>query len=232
MNIAPIATIDTPFSEKFAIPRQAQVVQQAMGAVRFTSGFCHADSLDGLTAHSHYWLIWGFHINEHKDKPLTVRPPRLGGNKRVGVFATRSPFRPNNLGLSVVKLESVNHDQFSLIVSGVDMLTGSPIYDIKPYVPYADKCLDAHSDWAESSPESAFTVQFSPAAEVFLQDYDAEYGLCLQTLISALLSYDPRPAYKTDNVIDDKRYATRLYDVEIAWHIHENTVTVIEAGQG
>lgn len=230
MHIEPIGKILTPFSEKFAIPRQAQIVHEAWGTLTFEGDYCHPESINGLTAHSHYWLIWGFHVNEHKKKTLTVRPPRLGGNTKVGVFATRSPFRPNNLGLSVVKLESVNSDDFSVTFSGVDMLSGSPIYDVKPYVPYADSRQDATSTWADFSPETSFSVVFLPHVEAQLQAYEAQTGLSLLSLISALLAYDPRPAYKNGK-IDDKIYATTLYDMDIAWNIDADaqTVSVISA---
>ncbi len=230
MNIEPIGTIETPFMEKFAIPRQAQIVQQAWGTLNFLGQYRSAESLNGLTAHSHYWVIWGFHVNADKEKTLTVRPPRLGGNTRVGVFATRSPFRPNNLGLSVVKLESVNEQDYSVTFSGVDMLSSSPVYDIKPYIPYADSRADARSQWAGFSPDAPFTVAFYPHVEECLQDYDAETGRRLLPLIAELLAYDPRPAYKNGK-IDDKIYATMLYDMDISWKIDitTNTVRVISA---
>ncbi len=228
MNITPIAKITTPFSEKFTIPRQAQIVGQAWGKLQFIGDYRHLDSLNGLSAHSHYWLIWGFDLNVDKDKTLTVRPPRLGGNQRVGVFSTRSPFRPNNLGLSVVKLEQIDTDNFSVMFSGVDMLSGSPIYDIKPYIPYADNRPDAVSDWAGQPPEKSFAVTFLPEVEQQLSAYDKTYGVNLSALVRVLLAYDPRPAYKASKT-DEKIYATTLYDVDIAWRITDNSVTVISA---
>ncbi len=234
MNIEPIAHIETPFSEKFAIPRQSQIVHEARGVLTFEKQYRHSESLNGLAAHSHYWLIWGFSLNEHKEKILTVRPPRLGGNTRVGVFSTRSPFRPNNLGLSVVKLESIDPENFSVTFSGVDMLSGSPIYDIKPYIPYSDSRQDASSEWADFSPERPFSVMFLPEVKAVLEQYDERTGLQLLNLVTALLAYDPRPAYKTrkdgKNIqIDDKIYATKLYDMDIAWKIQGNHVTVVSA---
>ncbi|MBS9782060.1 MAG: tRNA (N6-threonylcarbamoyladenosine(37)-N6)-methyltransferase TrmO [Gammaproteobacteria bacterium] len=228
MNITPIGKITTPFSEKFTIPRQAQIVKQAWGKLEFIGDYRHTDSLNGLSAHSHYWLIWGFNLHTDKDKTLTVRPPRLGGNQRVGVFSTRSPFRPNNLGLSVVKLEQIDTDSFSVIFSGVDMLSGTPIYDIKPYIPYADNRPDAVSDWANNPPEKPFMVTFLPEVEQQLSVYDKHYGVNLLALVRELLAYDPRPAYKKGK-IDNKIYATTLYDVDIAWQIADNSVTVISA---
>lgn len=228
MNLEPIATIATPFSEKFAIPRQSQIIKQAQGVVTFYGDYHHVDSLNGLLAHSHYWLIWGFHLHTEADKTLTVRPPRLGGNQRVGVFSTRSPFRPNNLGLSIAKLETVDNDKLSVTFSGVDMLSGSPIYDIKPYIPYVDRCPEATSTWAGCSPETTFNVVFLPEVEQQLRYDDQQHGRKLFELVSALLTYDPRPAYKNGQ-IDDKIYATTLYNMDIAWRIDQQTVTVISA---
>ncbi len=229
MFIEPIATIHTPFSEKFAIPRQASVVREAVGQIHFNEAYRQADCLNGLDTHSHYWLIWGFHQHVDKPKSLTVRPPRLGGNKRLGVFATRSPFRPNNLGLSIVKREQIDDDNFILSVSGVDMLSGSPIYDIKPYIPYADHCPQATSQWADNAPTPVFTVTFEPEVERLLADYDRARGTRLYALVKALLTYDARPAYKANKSVDNKRYATRLYDVDIAWQIVGDTVSVVSA---
>lgn len=228
MHISPIATINTPFSEKFTIPRQAQIVHEALGEIAFIDDYRHVDSLDGLEAHSHYWVIWGFHANTTKEKTLTVRPPRLGGNQRVGVFGTRSPFRPNNLGLSVVKLVSVDRENFTMTVSGVDMLSGSPIYDIKPYIPYADSLPLAHSDWADNPPDAVFTVEILPAVLGTLHDYEQHFGVRVVSLLQSLLRYDVRPAYKKGQ-IDDKIYATRLYELDISWQIQGETVTVLSA---
>ncbi len=228
MHIHPIGTISTPFSEKFAIPRQAQIVNEARGVLSFSEPYRRPESIDGLSGHSHYWLIWGFHLNAEKEKTLTVRPPRLGGNVKVGVFATRSPFRPNNLGLSVVRLEAIDKDNFAVTFSGVDMLSGSPIYDIKPYIPYADSRPEADSKWANSAPQKLFSVTVLPEVAQTLAAYDARTGLHLSKLVAALLAYDPRPAYKSGKS-DDKVYATQLYDMDIAWQIAGNKVTVISA---
>lgn len=230
MNIEPIASINTPFSEKFTIPRQAGIVREAVGKVCFNAPYRHADSLNGLDAHSHYWLIWGFHEHVDKEKTLTVRPPRLGGNTRVGVFATRSPFRPNNLGLSVVKLERVNLGDFSITVSGVDMLDGTPIYDIKPYIPYADAQTEALSDWASEPPAPRFSVHFTTDAEQAISAFDREHGTRLKQLLLALLAHDARPAYKSTKALDDKTYATTLYGIDIAWRISGDAVMVVSVG--
>ncbi len=160
-----------------------------------------------------------------------MRPPRLGGNQRVGVFSTRSPFRPNNLGLSVVKLKAVDTDNYTLTVSGVDMLSNSPIYDIKPYIPYSDSITEATSEWANDSPQKDFCVQFSTDAQEVLECYQVQfqqqYGVDITSLITELLSYDVRPAYKKVKVIDEKIYATQIYNLDIEWRIENNIVYVV-----
>ncbi len=233
MNIDPIATIHTPFSEKFTIPRQAAIVDAAVGRLQFSTAYRHPDALNGLSEHSHYWLIWGFHSHFDKDAALTVRPPRLGGNRRVGVFATRSPFRPNPLGLSVVKLQAIHAEDFCVDFSGVDMLDGSPIYDIKPYIPYADHRPDAQSDWAEKAPAPHFQVTFLPEVAEALKAYDRthHHSSNLYDLVTQLLTYDARPAYKDKKINDDKLYKVRLYDVDIAWRLIDERVCVVEARQ-
>ena len=141
MEIKPIAYIKTNFKEKFGIPRQSGIVENIKGEIIFEKQFRHPDALRGIEEYSHLWLIFDFSLNHRDSFSPTVRPPRLGGNTRVGVFATRSPFRPNNLGLSCVKFEGVKYDEKLgniLIVSGVDLLDNTPIYDIKPYIPYCD----------------------------------------------------------------------------------------------
>ena len=141
MNIKPIAFIKTDFKEKFGIPRQSGIIEDIKGEIIFEKEYRHPDALRGIEEYSHLWLIFDFSKNHKDEFSPTVRPPRLGGNTRVGVFATRSPFRPNNLGLSCVKFEGIKNDKNKgniLIVSGVDLLDNTPIYDIKPYIPYCD----------------------------------------------------------------------------------------------
>ena len=136
MNLLPIAYLRSPFADKFGVPRQGNLAPHVISDVVFEPAFSQAECLRGIEQFSHLWLIWGFHCNEESRWHPTVRPPRLGGNERVGVFATRSPFRPNPLGLSVVRIVAVEPG-VRLRVSGADMVDGTPIYDIKPYIPYA-----------------------------------------------------------------------------------------------
>ena len=161
MDIKPIAYIKTDFKEKFGIPRQSGIIENITGEIIFEKEFRHPDALRGIEEYSHLWLIFDFSENHRENFSPTVRPPRLGGNKRVGVFATRSPFRPNNLGLSCVKLESIKNDKNLgniLVVSGVDLLDNTPIYDIKPYIPYSDCKCDAKGSFGEALKDEKIDV--------------------------------------------------------------------------
>ena len=163
-----IAYIYTDFPEKFGIPRQSGLVEGAIGKIIFEPEYRVAEAVRGLEAYSHIWVLWKFSESERKEWSPTVRPPRLGGNKRMGVFATRSPFRPNPIGLSSVRLERVELDEkFGpvLWVSGVDMLDGTPIYDIKPYLAYCDSHAEALCGFADEVKEHALKVTFDEGVE-------------------------------------------------------------------
>lgn len=191
MEINPIGYIKTDFSEKFGIPRQSGRVPELRGTVIFCDEYKDAEILRGIEDFSHLWLIFGFSKAEYKTGTKTVRPPRLGGNKRVGIFASRSPYRPNSLGLSVVKLEEVKKttkDGTVLIVSGVDMLDGTPIYDIKPYIPYADSIPDAVGGYADEFSDYCAEVDF-PAE--LLKKIPTEK----RDALIRCLKDDPRPSY-------------------------------------
>ena len=161
-SLVPIAYIRTPYKQKFSIPRQPGLVVEAEGLIEFTPTYSDSRFFDGIEAHSHLWLIFEFHLHSNKTKSPSVRPPRLGGNKKVGVFVTRSSFRPNNLGMSVVKFEGLSHqgEQAVLHVSGVDLVDGTPIYDVKPYIPYADAIPSATSEFASHAPDMPCQVRF------------------------------------------------------------------------
>ena len=167
-NIKPIAIIKTDFKEKFGIPRQSGRAPSTMGEIFFLDKFNDEKAIKRIEEFSHLWLIFGFSKNPETDS-LSVRPPRLGGNERVGVFASRSPFRPNGLGLSVVKLVKIKKDkQISLIVSGADLLDGTPIYDIKPYIPSSDKIDNAIGGYADEVTDYKLTVDFSEQLKALL----------------------------------------------------------------
>ncbi|WP_289028000.1 tRNA (N6-threonylcarbamoyladenosine(37)-N6)-methyltransferase TrmO [uncultured Paraglaciecola sp.] len=228
MNIAiqPIGKIRTPYQEKFAIPRQPGLVQSAIGVIEFEKEFNDPNYLRGIEKFSHLWLLFHFHKTaEQGFKPL-VRPPRLGGNQKQGVFASRSTFRPNAIGMSVVKFASVDchNNQLCLSVSGIDLLDETPIVDIKPYVPYADNLIEAKSELAQTAPE-LMQVEFSNDAFNQLSKLESHYP-SLKTLVKEVLAQDPRPAYhKTTE--PDKIYGMSLYDLNIQWRVSKQVNIVL-----
>jgi tRNA-Thr(GGU) m(6)t(6)A37 methyltransferase TsaA len=214
-NLQPIAFIKTPFPEKFGIPRQPGLVPAATASLTLEEPFRKPGVFDGLEGTTHLWLTFIFH-HQPDDWQPKVRPPRLGGNQKRGVFATRSPRRPNRLGLSVVRLESVDKQAFHLEVSGVDMLDGTPILDIKPYVPYSDIVADATHGFA-TQPPSKLAVQFSQEAQEALLDLKD-----LKELIEQVLSLDPRPRYHQD----ERGYGTALAGYNVRWRVMDDVILV------
>lgn len=194
MEITPIAHIRSDLKEKFGIPRQSGLVEALRAEVVFTPAYRVPEAVRGLEDFSHIWLIWEFSQARRETWSPTVRPPRLGGNRRVGVFATRSPFRPNSLGLSAVRLERVEPDTPRgpvLHVSGADLLDGTPIYDIKPYIPYADAHPEASGGFTDRTPRVLLAVECPPALLERVPEEKREALL-------ALLAQDPRPSYQDD----------------------------------
>lgn len=193
--IEPIAYIQTDFKEKFGIPRQSGRVPELIGKIVFIPKYRDPDSLRGIEEFSHLWLIFDFSMAHRDTHSPTVRPPRLGGNTRVGVFASRSPFRPNNIGLSSVRLlslEQTKNDGTVLVVAGADLLDGTPIYDIKPYIPYTDCHQDAKGGYADREESHSLKVQFDEnTLNIIPEDKQAALIGCL--------SDDPRPSYQQDN---------------------------------
>lgn len=222
-----IATIHSPYKQKFAIPRQANLVPEAEGEIVFTPEFSDPNCLRGLEGFSHLWLLFIFHETAAQGWSPTVQPPRLGGRQRVGVFASRSPFRPNPLGLSVVRNlgTGLKDGRQTLRVGGIDLLDETPIVDIKPYLPYADRIDNAEAGFAEIKPGSEYTVEFSESASNALVVLENQYHN-LRQLITGILRQDPRPAWrvKTD---DDKQYGMSLYDLNIKWRIEGDRVIVL-----
>lgn len=195
MEIKPIAYIRTDFPEKFGIPRQSGLASSLRGRIVFEQEYRKADALRGLDGFSHLWLIWEFSANRHQEWQPMVRPPRLGGNAYMGVFATRSPYRPNPLGLSCVELERIDvtsQDGPVLIVRGADMMDGTPIYDIKPYIRYADSHPEAICGYVEQLTESRKEVRISDEL------IDLIGNPQLADSILEALSLDPRPSYHGD----------------------------------
>ncbi|MBQ4131240.1 MAG: tRNA (N6-threonylcarbamoyladenosine(37)-N6)-methyltransferase TrmO [Clostridia bacterium] len=214
-----IAHIKTDFNTKFGIPRQSGLIDLESYIV-FTPEFRNDDALRGIEDFSHLWLIWEFSKAKRDGWSPTVRPPRLGGNKRVGVFATRSPFRPNSIGLSSVKLLGVEKTEngTALRVSGADLMNGTPIYDIKPYLPYTDCHPDAVGGFADEKLKDALEVNFS---EELLSKIPEDK----RSALIELLSEDPRPHYITD---DKRVYGFEFAEFEIKFTVKENLLTVTE----
>lgn len=219
MKIKPIGYIKTDFKEKFGIPRQSGIVKEIKGEIVFEKEFCNPDALRGIEEYSHLWLIFDFSKNHRDNWSPTVRPPRLGGNKRIGVFATRSPFRPNNLGLSCVKLEGLKYDKKfgnTLIVSGVDLLNNTPIFDIKPYIPYCDCKMDAKGSFGESFKDYKITVLYDENVFKYISKEK-------KIQIIKLIEQNPKPAYKEQN----KEYKFLFSDYEICFKIIKDTAKIL-----
>lgn len=218
ITITPVGYIKSPYKQKFAIPRQPRLVPEAKARLEFCPDFNREEFVRGLDAFSHVWLLFRFHETAEKGYSALVRPPRLGGNERKGVFATRATFRPNGIGMSAVKLDGIEYHQgqLSLLLSGVDLLDGTPIIDIKPYLPYSDGQLDATAGFADSRPETAMTVSFSDTALDFItqQSHHPE----LQAFITNVLKQDPRPAYKKKRS-EQQEYGMSLYHYNIRWRV-------------
>lgn len=228
ISVAPLAIIHTPYKQKFGIPRQPGLVSAAKGVITFCDEFNDPNMLNGIQQFSHIWLIFQFHQTLSQGWKPTVRPPRLGGNKKLGVLATRSSFRPNGLGMSVVKLESVKvtDNAADLIVSGMDLLDGTPILDIKPYLPYSDSLPDALAGYASDQPTSDIAVEFSATAKQQLATYQLAHPE-LAKLIEQVLKQDPRPAYQKNK--DPQRvYGVLLYDYNIKWRVENKISLVLE----
>ena len=209
-----IARIRTPFSEKFGVPRQSGLVDTPAQIV-FEPDYRSADALRGIEGFSHLWLIWQFDRAVRADWSPTVRPPRLGGNQRMGVFATRSPFRPNPIGLSCVKLERV--EDGVLHVSGADLVDGTPILDIKPYLPYCDSVPDAVGGWTDGLESGALLVDFP--VELFQCVPEA----CRAGLMGVLQS-DPRPRYQDD---PDRVYGLTYAGMNVKFRVAGDVLTVV-----
>ncbi len=220
----PIARIRTDLPQKFGVPRQSGLVEALEGEIIFEPEYRRPEAFRGLEGFSHLWLIWGFSQNRRAPGASwspTVRPPRLGGNTRLGVFATRSPFRPNPLGLSCVRLCAVDLDASdgpALRVSGADLADGTPIYDIKPYLPYADSRPDALSGFAPAAPEPKLTVEVPP-------DLLSQIPEQKRPALLGVLAQDPRPSYQDD---PDRVYGLTFAGLEVRFRVAGEVLTVVE----
>jgi len=218
-----IGKVSSPYKEKFAIPRQAGLVSSAKGSIQLLDDVNNIDVVRGLEAFSHIWVIFVFHGTQDQGWSPLVRPPRLGGNKKIGTLATRSTFRPNPIGMSLVKLDGIeivkhhNKKQVMINISGLDLLDGTPVLDVKPYIPYSDAKTEAIAGYAQCSPELSMQVTFNDKAKLTLQSLEKTYPE-LNIFISQILEQDPRPAYK-QQTHDEKTYGMSLYDLNIQWRM-------------
>ncbi|MGB1010693.1 MAG: tRNA (N6-threonylcarbamoyladenosine(37)-N6)-methyltransferase TrmO [Thiolinea sp.] len=229
VTMQPIGFVHSCYKEKFGIPRQPGLVDAAKGVLKLSTDYANADAVRGLEEFSHIWLVFMFHATAEKGWKPTVRPPRLGGNARLGVFATRSMFRPNPLGLSVVKLENIRMEAsgVELYLGGVDLLDGTPVLDIKPYLPYADKLEDATGGFAVSAPVDCLPVIFSPEALAQCVAKSSALQLDVQALITQTLTQDPRPSYRKGEA-GERLYGVRLCDFDVRWLCRAGKIEVVE----
>ena len=219
MDIKPVATFRAPLPEKFGLPRQAGLAESLRGTVVLAPEFRSPEALRGLDGFDYLWLIWGFHLNrETASEGLTVRPPRLGGNERVGVFASRSPYRPNPLGLSSVRIERVDAAAGEIHVLGADLADGTPIYDIKPYVEYADSHRGVRSGFVDEHAWQRLEVVL-PRAVFSKLDPDSVDGLL------EILAQDPRPQYQDD---PERIYGLQYGDRNVRFKVADGVLTVVQ----
>ena len=237
MQIEPIAVFHSPISGKFGVPRQAGLAGGLRGTIELTGEYRRPEALRGLDGFDYLWLIWNFNLNycsrhqegpaEHKETVVsksadncfkaTVRPPRLGGNERIGVFASRSPFRPNGLGLSSVKIESIDFQHCTIEVSGADLADGTPVFDIKPYVAYTDSHPDATCGFAAQTKEQPPLTINDP------EDLLSAFTPRQQEALRAILAHDPRPHYQDD---PSRTYALEFAQHEIHFQVTDNLLTI------
>ena len=221
VNIQIIARMHSDFATKFGIPRQSGLVEELRSTIVFEPDFRNPDALRRIEDFSHLWIIWQFSEAVRSQWSPTVRPPRLGGNTRLGVFATRSPFRPNHLGLSSVKLLGVEHTkEFGTVlhVGGADLMDGTPIFDIKPYIPYGDCHPDATGGFTDTAGEFLLQVDFPPQLLAKLPEEK-------QASAIGVLRHDPRPSYQRD---PDRVYGLAFAGFDIRFRVQEDLLSVID----
>ena len=214
-----IAYARNDYTDKFAVPRQSGLVPEVLTRVAFVPEYRNPEALRGIEGFSHLWLVWVFHQARRDGWSPTVRPPRLGGNRRMGVFATRSPFRPNPIGLSAVKLHGVADGD--LLVTGADLADGTPILDVKPYLPYADCLPEASAGYTAALPDRELTVVCPPELMASMPEQQREALL-------SVLSHDPRPAYQHD---PDRVYGFRFARREVRFAVSGDVLTVISVSE-
>ena len=216
MNIEPIAYFRSPLTSKFGVPRQSGIVSELRGRIEFVAKYRQVEALRGLEAYDYLWLIWGFSENVDAQKHPTVRPPLLGGNQRVGVWASRSPFRPNNLGLSSVRIGTIDVEHMTIEVLGADLMDGTPIYDIKPYLSYADSHPEARGGFTDNHQWQQLEVVMPEELHQLFQSADLE-------VLRQTLALDPRPHYQQDA---SRQYGMPFMGYDIRFHVVDRTLFI------
>ena len=217
-----IGVIRSPYKEKFAVPRQPGLVKSCGGELHLIAPYNQAEAVRGLEAFSHLWVLFIFHQTMEGGWRPTVRPPRLGGNARMGVFATRSTFRPNPVGMSLVELKDIRcqKDRVILELGSYDLVDGTPVVDIKPYLPFAEALPDARASYAQQAPQAEMPVYFTAEISLQLPQLEKRYPR-LADFIVEVLAQDPRPAYRKDEEAG-KTYAVWLLDFNVRWRVTES----------
>lgn len=223
-----IGTVHACYKEKFGVPRQPGLVK-VESSIEILEPYNRPEAFRELSGFSHIWLMFVFHQTMQQGWNPTVRPPRLGGNERVGVFASRSMFRPNPIGLSVVELKEVRQAAGKLYIDviGADLIDGTPVLDIKPYVPYVDAVSEAVAGYANNKPLAQFRVSFTPYALGQVEKYRTQWA-DLEQCIIAVLQLDPRPAYQDAAASQKTEFGMRLYDLDIKWRVSGDAVEVYD----
>lgn len=217
MNIEPIAYFRSPLTSKFGVPRQSGIVSELRGRIEFVAKYRQVEALRGLEAYDYLWLIWGFSENVNAQKHPTVRPPLLGGNQRVGVWASRSPFRPNNLGLSSVRIASIDMEYMTIEVLGGDLMDGTPIYDIKPYLSYVDSHSEARGGFTDEHAWKQLQVDMPAELRALLSEADA-------VALEKALALDPRPHYHED---DGREYGMPFRGMDVIFVVTDGVLRVL-----
>ena len=226
MNIKQIATFHSPLKSKFGIPKQSGIAKNLMGYITLEPAYRNSDAIRGIEGFDYLWLIWQFSANKHAANSLLVRPPRLGGNEKVGVFASRSPFRPNSLGLSSVRIHHIDYDTKDaprIYVSGADLMDGTPIFDIKPYITYADSHQDARSGFVDHKQWHKLKVELSDDIEKSLRQQRTFTDTDIESL-KEVLAEDPRPQYQND---PERIYGMPFKNEDIHFKVVNDTVIVL-----
>lgn len=222
-----IGTLFSPFKEKFGIPRQPALARNIISEIIIAPPYNRLEAFKEIEVFSHLWLSFIFHQNTRTDWKPCIRPPRLGGNKKIGVFASRSSFRPNDLGLSVVELIDIKkiNGEIKIRVRGADLVNGTPIIDIKPYIPYTDSIPGAKAGYASEAPRKPLKVTYSSTSLEQFQLIDSARYPNFKLIVDDILSADPRPAYKDGT--DSKVYGINLYDFDVKWKVTDDSVEVL-----